>query len=149
MKPLTLSVAALLLCMGSVRAEAQVSQTPTPASNESHTIGHAVHWCVFNRPCNWTGHASIAFGVVWGLDRMNVPTKYAAAASALLFFGKEVRDDLKWGHVLGTTDSMGDMLSGFAGAAAGYVLFHDTKPPVEFAVQADGATTVGVRLPAR
>jgi hypothetical protein len=87
--------------------------------------GEALHWCIFNRPCNWSAHASIAMGVVWGLDRMHVRTEYAAAAAALLFLGKEVRDDRKWGHVLGTPDSMGDMLSGFAGAYVGYRLFRD------------------------
>jgi len=111
-------------------------------------IGQAMHWCLFNRPCNWTSHASIATGIVYGLDRLNIRTEYAAAFAALVFVGKEVRDHLKWGDVLGSPDSMGDMLSGFIGASAGYLLFRDRpRSPLALDVSADGGTRVGVRLP--
>jgi len=135
-----LSVAVVLVCMATPAAARQAAGTP-----ERGAMGEAVHWCVFNRPCNWTGHATIAAGVVWGLRRMDVRPEYAAVFAALVFVGKELRDHRKWGHVLGTPDSMGDLLSGVAGAYLGYRLFGE-KRRTTLVVTPNGATTVGVRI---
>jgi len=135
-----LSVAAVLVCLPAPAAARQAA-----GPQERSTVGDAVHWCVFNRPCNWTGHAAIAAGVVWGLRRVDVRPEYAAVVAALVFVGKEVRDHRKWGHVLGTPDSMGDLLSGVAGAYVGYRLFGETRR-TSLVVTPDRGTTVGVRI---
>jgi hypothetical protein len=113
-------------------------------------VGDAVHWCLFNRPCNWSGHASIATGIVWGLRRADVKAEFAAVAAALVFLGKEVRDDMKWGNVLGTADSMGDLVSGFAGAYLGYRLVRGDgsggASPVSLGMTADEGATLEVRI---
>jgi hypothetical protein len=129
------------------RTEAASANVPvTTEEARRGVIAEAWHRCVFNRPCNWTGHATLAMGVVWGLDRLSVRTDVAAIAAALVFVGKEVRDDRKWGHVLGSTDSMGDMLSGFLGAYVGYRLFRERRRNVLLATDA-ARTTVTVRIP--
>lgn len=110
------------------------------------TVGEAVHWCTFERACNWSAHASIAAGIVWGLRRADVGPELAATVAALVFVGKEIRDDAKWGGVLGTRDSMADMLSGVLGAYVGYRLFGGSGPVQLTVTPADG-TTVEVRLP--
>jgi hypothetical protein len=110
-------------------------------------MGDAVHWCTFNRPCNWGSHATIATGIVWGLSRLDVKPEYAAVTAALFFVGKEVRDHQKWGHVLGTPDSMVDMLSGVAGAYFGYRLFGGrTATPLTISVGEGRETTVGIQI---
>jgi hypothetical protein len=152
MRPLIVAVAVLVLSVP-VRSSAQerVRSEPAPsqATERPTLVGEAVHWCVFNRPCNWTSHASIALGVTYGLSRLDVPRGYAAGAAALLFVGKEFRDQAKWGNVLGTPDSMGDMLSGIAGATVGYLLLREVSRPVELAVTEEGSMAVGVRLGTR
>jgi hypothetical protein len=112
-----------VVTMGFVLAFAATGRASAQAAPVRSPVGQAVHWCVFNRPCNWTGHATIAGGIVWGLSRADVKPEIAATLAALVFVGKEVRDDRKWGNVLGTPDSMGDLLSGLAGAYVGYRLF--------------------------
>jgi hypothetical protein len=142
MRPLVaLPLAALLLFapgQGSAQARARVAP-------ERGAVGEAVHWCMFNRPCNWSSHATIAAGIVWGLRRVDVAPEHAAAVAALVFVGKEVRDHLKWGNVLGTPDSMGDMVSGFVGAYVGYRLFA-RRTPVQLVVTPDRGTTVGLQV---
>lgn len=152
MRPLIVAVAVLVLFIP-VRSSAQErvrSEPPPPPAIERPTlVGEAVHWCIFNRPCNWTSHGAIALGVTYGLNRLAVPRGYAAGAAALLFVGKEFRDQAKWGNVLGTPDSMGDMLSGIAGAALGYLLLREVSHPVDLAVTETGSMVVGVTLPTR
>ena len=119
---------------------------------ERSAVGAALHKCMFNKPCNWTGHATIGAGIVFGLHKLNVKAEYAAVASALVWVGKELRDEAKWGNVLGTTDSTGDLLSGLAGAYLAYRIIraHDRQPPLlTLNRDADGATTVRVRLKTR
>jgi len=129
------------------RTEASSANIPISATERGRGIvAEAYHRCVFNRPCNWSGHATIALGVVWGLDRLHVRTDVAAIAAALVFVGKEVRDERKWGDVLGTPDSMGDMLSGFIGAYVGYRLFREQERPVLVDMTPSGPT-VTVRIP--
>ena len=129
------------------RMDATSANIPmSTTASERSVVAEAYHRCVFNRPCNWTGHATIALGVVWGLDRLHVRTDVAAIAAALVFVGKEVRDHRKWGDVLGTPDSMGDMVSGFVGAYIGYRLFRERERPVLVGTTAAGPT-VTVRIP--
>lgn len=121
------------------------AQAPTRS-----TMGQAVHWCTFNRACNWSGHATIATGIVWGLSRAEVKPEVAAVAAALVFVGKEVRDDRKWGNVLGSADSMGDLLSGLAGAYVGYRLFHVGRkggaPPVTVGMSPSEGASLEFRI---
>ncbi len=140
MKLSALSAAMVLVCLSSPAAAVQAADPP-----ERSTMGQAVHWCVFNRPCNWTGHAAIAAGVVWGLRQVDVRPEYAAAVAALVFVGKELRDEAKWGQVLGTPDSMGDLLSGVAGAYLGYRLFGERRR-THVVVVPDRAPVVEVRI---
>jgi len=110
-------------------------------------VGHALHWCTFNTPCNWTSHAAIAAGVVAGLRRAEVSPKLAAASAALLFVAKEVRDHARWGD-FGSTDSLGDLAAGVLGAYVGYRLFgRDHESRLAPILVEDGeATRVGLRL---
>lgn len=147
MRLLMVAVAALLL-LAPVRSAAQQTRAPVDVT-EPTLVGGAVHWCIFNRPCNWASHASIALGIAYGMDRLGAPPRYAAGAAALVFIAKEIRDDRKWGNVLGTPDSMGDMLSGFVGASVGFVLLRDRGGPVDFAVTGTNSMTVGVQIQTR
>jgi hypothetical protein len=144
---------AVLVLFVPVRSSAQESanaeRVPAVAAERPTMVGEAMHWCIFNRPCNWAGHATIALGVTYGLSRLDVPRGYAAGAAALLFVGKEFRDQAKWGNVLGTPDSIGDMLSGIAGATVGYLLLRDVSRPVELGVTETGSMAIGVRVETR
>jgi hypothetical protein len=143
---------AVLVLFAPVRSSAQerANAERAPVTTERPTlVGEAMHWCIFNRPCNWMSHATIALGVTYGLSRLDVPSGYAAGAAALLFVGKEFRDQAKWGNVLGTPDSMGDMLSGIAGATVGYLLLRDVSRPVELVVTETGSMAIGVRVETR
>lgn len=125
MKPLlSLCIALVAFCApGTVQAQAR---------NEGHTlgpvVGGALHWCTFNRPCNWTGHATIALGVVYGLRKLDVAPEVAAGSAVLLFVGKEIRDHMKWGD-FGSTDSIGDLAAGVLGALVGYHFFAESHEP--------------------
>jgi hypothetical protein len=122
---------------------AQKHRTSSP--QQDHGL---IHRCIFNRPCNWTSHAAIASGVVFGLHELKVRSEYALAASALLYIGKEVRDHLKWGNVLGTYDSNGDVVSGVLGAYISYRLVkHMERKSVRPLLVPDGAgTTLGLEI---
>jgi hypothetical protein len=145
--------AAVLVLFVPVRSSAQervrAEREPVRATERPTLVGDAMHWCIFNRPCNWAGHASIALGVTYGLNRLDVPREYAAGAAALVFVGKELRDHAKWGNVWGTPDSVGDMLSGFAGATVGYLLLREVSRPIELAMTEAGSMAIGVTIPTR
>jgi hypothetical protein len=141
-RPLIALPLAVFLMAAPVRAQAQGAPTRSP-------VGEALHRCVFNRPCNWVGHASIGAGIVVGLHKLHVRTEYAAALSALVWVGKELRDEAKWGGVLGTTDSMGDLASGVLGAWVAYRLVrrHDEGGPLLAVTRdAERRTNVEVKL---
>ncbi|MGH7502121.1 MAG: hypothetical protein ACREL7_10225 [Longimicrobiales bacterium] len=144
MKPL--SAVAILVVLMFTAVEPATAQSSTNRSD----VGQAVHWCLFNRPCNWSGHATIATGIVWGLSRAELRPEYAAVAAALVFVGKEFRDDRKWGNVLGSADSMGDLLSGVAGAYLGYRLFHRSekrsRPTVSLEMSVSDGPSVGLQI---
>ena len=144
MRPLA-SVAAIVV-LSFTAVEPATAQSSTNRSE----VRQAVHWCLFNRACNWSGHATIATGIVWGLSRAELRPEYAALAAALVFVGKEFRDDRKWGNVLGSTDSMGDLLSGVAGAYLGYRLFHRseqrTRPSVSVEMSVSDGPSVGLQI---
>jgi hypothetical protein len=130
--------------------------TPVSAQIDAleRPIDAAVQWCMFNRACNWTSHASIGAGIVVGLKALGVKPQYGAAASALFYIGKEIRDDAKWGNVLGTFDSNMDMAFGVAGAFTGWLLARDRparNPPVELTVAGGdgGGSTIGIRVRTR
>jgi hypothetical protein len=144
---------AVLVLFVPVRSSAQervrAGTEPVSATERPTLVGDAMHWCIFNRPCNWASHATIALGVTYGLSRLDVPREYAAGAAALLFVGKELRDHAKWGDVWGTPDSVGDMLSGFAGATVGYLLLRETSRPVDLVVTEEGSMAIGVTIQTR
>jgi hypothetical protein len=138
-----LSVLALSCLAAPVSAQIEIIERP---------IDEAVHWCAFRRPCNWTSHAAIGAGIVVGLHALDVKPEYAAAASALFYIGKEVRDHAKWGNVLGTLDSNIDMATGVAGAVTGWFLTRDRRHPraVEVAVGGgEGGGTIGLQITTR
>jgi hypothetical protein len=136
--------------MGIVLTFSALGQASAQAPPAPTGVRHAFHWCLANRPCNWSSHATIAGGIVWGLSRVEVKPELAALAAALVFVGKEVRDDRKWGNVLGSTDSMGDLLSGVAGAYVGYRLFGHTRnqglPPVMVNMNAEDGASFAFRI---
>lgn len=151
-RALIVAVAVLVLFVpvrSSAQEAANAERAPVGAKERPTLVGEAMHWCIFNRPCNWASHATIALGVTYGLSRLDVPRGYAAGAAALLFVGKEFRDQAKWGNVLGTSDSVGDMLSGIAGAAMGYLLLREVSRPVELAVTETGSMAIGVKVETR
>lgn len=110
----------------------------------------AFDFCAFNRPCNWTSHAAIAFGAAWLLHhRLHVPEAAAAGAAALFYVGKEIRDHMRWG-VLGSEDSNGDILSGCAGALLAYYLarWPHGEPHARLAVELGAPTRFMIQLDA-
>ena len=133
----TLGLLAVLLGIGFGR--------PAPAEAQITVFGAPGHWCTFNRPCNWTAHAGIAFGTTWALHKVDVPLPLAAGIGGGLFLGKEIRDHVKWGDFW-TFDSLVDLGTGVAGAALAYwVLKPDDETPVPMPVVGrDG--TVGLQL---
>ena len=142
-RPLIALPLAALMLAAPVRAVAQDAPHRGP-------VGEALHKCMFNRTCNWTGHSTIGAGIVVGLHELNVKAEYAAVLSSLVWVGKELRDDRKWGNVLGTPDSNGDLISGVLGAwvAYGFVRLHERKAQrLTITRDADRRTTVEVRLP--
>ncbi len=107
------------------------------AQSSDNLVGRAVHQCTFTRACNWGSHALIAFGATYALHELELPIAAAAGTAALLYVGKEVRDHLRWG-VIGSADSNGDILSGWAGALiAYYMIKHSLR---------DSLTGVSVQL---
>ncbi len=127
-------------------AAALVTLQPTSAAAQHRPFGDAGHWCTFNRPCNWTAHAAIAFGTTYALDGLNVPLPLAAGVGAGLFLGKEIRDHLKWGDFW-TFDSLVDLASGVVGAGAAYlVLRPDPDARAEPYRDAAGRTGLSMRL---
>jgi len=143
-RPLCALPFALFMLAAPVRAPAQDAPQRGP-------LGEALHKCMFNRPCNWTGHATIGAGIVFGLRELNVKAGYAAIVSSLVWVGKELRDERKWGNVLGTTDSNGDLLSGVLGAWIAYTVVHmreNRTPALTITRDADRRTRVAVKLPA-
>jgi hypothetical protein len=142
-RPLIALPLAWLMLAVPLRVQAQ-------AGPQRGRVGEAVHRCVFNRPCNWTGHATIGAGIVLGLHELNVKAEYAAAVSALVWLGKELRDDAKWGGVLGTSDSNGDLLSGLFGTYVAYrvVRAHERAARLAITRNPDRGTKIEVKLPA-
>jgi len=110
------SATALLLA-----AAASASFAAPTEAQEYGVLGAPGHWCTFNRTCNWTAHASIAFGTTYALHKLDVPLHFAAGAGAALFLGKEIRDHRKWGDFW-TFDSLVDLGTGVAGAGIAYWL---------------------------
>jgi hypothetical protein len=133
-----LAIVGLLAC---------VSPASSRAQTDTNMLGRTMHACTFNRPCNWTAHAAIAFGATYGLRALHVPTAWAAGTAALLFVGKELRDQMKWG-VLGTADSNGDLVSGLAGALLAYHVSRHSRMATRLAIAVDaqGRAQLAVRL---
>lgn len=122
--------------------------TPSPVNAQNYgPLGAPGHWCTFNRACNWTAHAGIAFGTTYMLDKVGVPLPVAAGTGAALFIGKEVRDHIKWGDFW-TFDSLVDLGTGVAGAGLAYWLLRaDGSPPAAPYVDAEGRMGLELRLP--
>jgi hypothetical protein len=142
-RPLIVLPLALVMLAAPARTQAQNAPDRGP-------VGEALHKCMFNRPCNWTGHATLGAGIVLGLHQLNVKAEYAAILSSLVWVGKELRDERKWGDVLGTPDSNGDLLSGVLGAWVtwGLVRLHERGTPrLTITRDTDRRTTVEVKLP--
>lgn len=99
------------------------AQLAEPAQAQEYGIfGKPGHWCMFNRACDWSSHATIAFGTTYLLQKVDVPLHYAAGAGAAIFVGKEIRDHVKWGDFW-TFDSLMDLAAGVAGAGLAYWVF--------------------------
>lgn len=127
---------------------AVIGAAPANASAQEYGfLGAPGHWCTFNRACNWTAHAGIAFGTTYVLDKVGVPLPVAAGAGAALFIGKEVRDHIKWGDFW-TFDSLVDMGTGVAGAGLAYWLLKpDERSLAAPFVDAEGRMGLELRLP--
>jgi hypothetical protein len=142
MRPLA-ALVAVVLAGFATPVSAQIDALERP-------IDDAVQWCMFHRACNWTSHASIGTGLVVGLHAVGVKPQYAALASALFYIGKEIRDDAKWGDVLGTFDSNMDMAFGVAGAFAGWLLTRedprDQPMDVKVSRAEGGGASLGIEI---
>jgi hypothetical protein len=84
---------------------------------------------------------------------VGVKPQYAALASALFYIGKEIRDDAKWGDVLGTFDSNMDMAFGVAGAVTGWLLTRERprEPALDLTVSGGdgGSARIGIEIRTR
>lgn len=127
---------------------AGVGAGPLQAQDVWGAVGDASHWCMFNTPCNWTSHFTIGYATTHALHRVGVPRPVASGASALMWVAKEIRDDRKWGNVLGTPDSNGDIISGVLGALLAYHVLapDDDLVFVQPSAQSAGAVDVGITL---
>lgn len=113
---------------GMILIAAACAVTPSKVEAQEYgPLGAPGHWCTFNRACNWTAHAGIAFGTTYALNKVHVPLPIAAGAGAALFVGKEVRDHMKWGDFW-TFDSLVDLGTGVAGAGLAYWLLRPDEP---------------------
>lgn len=136
------------LCFGFLTVLAAIVVNPAQVEAQEYGfLGAPGHWCTFNRACNWTAHAGIAFGTTYALDKLGVPLPLAAGTGAALFVGKEVRDHMKWGDFW-TFDSLVDLGTGVVGAGLAYWLLkpdeHTVAAPF---VDADGRMGLELRLP--
>ncbi|MDH3223345.1 MAG: hypothetical protein OEO23_06485 [Gemmatimonadota bacterium] len=127
---------------------AGVGAAPIQAQDVWGAMGDASHWCMFNRSCNWASHFTIGYTAAQALHKAGLPRPVAAGASSLIWVAKEIRDHRKWGNVLGTADSNGDIVSGVLGAFLAYRMMapHDDRVFIQPSPAADGALELGVTL---